>query len=177
MSLKRKLVAAGLPAAGATLFALAFAGPASAAPAHVLAAPAALPVEAMVDCGDAVAELPLGIDCDDDAGATADDDMPTRGNAGYGYGDDTGGDTGSGTGDGDEGPIRGDDGYGGVDEVPTPGTPATPGTDTPGVSPDELPIPGRDFGFRRLIQAQAAGDLASLEERGRRIVRIRLEDV
>ena len=42
---------------------------------------------------------------------------------------------------------------------------------------DELPIPGRDFGFRRLIQAQAAGDLASLEERGRRIVRIRLEDV
>jgi transaldolase / glucose-6-phosphate isomerase len=42
---------------------------------------------------------------------------------------------------------------------------------------DELPIPGRDFGFRRLIHAQAAGDLASLEERGRRIVRIRLEDV
>jgi transaldolase/glucose-6-phosphate isomerase len=42
---------------------------------------------------------------------------------------------------------------------------------------DELPIPGRDFGFRRLIHAQAAGDLASLEERGRRILRIRLEDV
>jgi len=38
-------------------------------------------------------------------------------------------------------------------------------------------IPGRKFGFRRLIQAQAAGDLASLEERGRRIVRIRLEEV
>jgi hypothetical protein len=41
----------------------------------------------------------------------------------------------------------------------------------------ELPIPGRDFGFRRLIHSQAAGDLASLEERGRRIVRVRLEDV
>jgi Phosphoglucose isomerase len=46
--------------------------------------------------------------------------------------------------------------------------------DDPG---DELPIPGRKFGFRRLIRAQAAGDLASLEERGRRIVRVRLEDV
>jgi hypothetical protein len=46
--------------------------------------------------------------------------------------------------------------------------------DDPG---DELPIPGRKFGFRRLIQAQAAGDLASLEERGRRIVRVRLEDL
>jgi transaldolase / glucose-6-phosphate isomerase len=46
--------------------------------------------------------------------------------------------------------------------------------DDPG---DELSIPGRRFGFRRLIRAQAAGDLASLEERGRRIVRVRLEDV
>jgi transaldolase / glucose-6-phosphate isomerase len=46
--------------------------------------------------------------------------------------------------------------------------------DDPG---DELPIPGKDFGFRRLIHSQAAGDLASLEERGRRIVRIRLEDL
>jgi hypothetical protein len=42
---------------------------------------------------------------------------------------------------------------------------------------DELPVPGRGFGFRRLIHAQAAGDLASLEERGRRIVRVRLEDL
>jgi transaldolase / glucose-6-phosphate isomerase len=42
---------------------------------------------------------------------------------------------------------------------------------------DELAIPGRAFGFRRLIHSQAAGDLASLEERGRRIVRIRLEDL
>jgi Phosphoglucose isomerase len=42
---------------------------------------------------------------------------------------------------------------------------------------DELPIPGRDFGFRRLLRAQAAGDFAALEERGRRIVRVRLEEV
>jgi hypothetical protein len=42
---------------------------------------------------------------------------------------------------------------------------------------DELPIPGRDFGFARLIRSQAAGDLAALEERGRRAVRIRLEDL
>jgi transaldolase / glucose-6-phosphate isomerase len=41
----------------------------------------------------------------------------------------------------------------------------------------EVGIPGRKFGFRRLIRAQAAGDFASLEERGRRIVRIRLEDL
>ena len=40
----------------------------------------------------------------------------------------------------------------------------------------ELPIPGRDFGFARLIGAQAAGDFAALEERGRRVIRIRLED-
>jgi transaldolase/glucose-6-phosphate isomerase len=46
--------------------------------------------------------------------------------------------------------------------------------DDPG---DEVPIPGRKFGFRRLIRAQAAGDFASLEERGRRIVRVRLEDL
>jgi Phosphoglucose isomerase len=41
----------------------------------------------------------------------------------------------------------------------------------------ELPIPGRDFGFARLIRSQAAGDLAALEERGRRAVRIRLEEI
>jgi transaldolase / glucose-6-phosphate isomerase len=46
--------------------------------------------------------------------------------------------------------------------------------DDPG---EELDIPGRDFGFARLIQAQAAGDFASLQERGRPIVRIRLEDL
>jgi Phosphoglucose isomerase len=42
---------------------------------------------------------------------------------------------------------------------------------------EELPIPGRDFGFRRLIAAQAAGDFQALKERGRRIVRVRLEDI
>jgi transaldolase / glucose-6-phosphate isomerase len=42
---------------------------------------------------------------------------------------------------------------------------------------DELPIPGRPFGFRRLIRAQAAGDLETLKERGRRVARVRLEDL
>ncbi len=46
--------------------------------------------------------------------------------------------------------------------------------DDPG---DELAIPGRRFGFRRLIRAQAAGDYASLKERGRRVARINLEEV
>ncbi|HSP72394.1 MAG TPA: hypothetical protein VLN26_08495, partial [Gaiellaceae bacterium] len=41
----------------------------------------------------------------------------------------------------------------------------------------ELPIPGRKYGFGRLIRAQAAGDFASLQERGRRVCRVRLEDV
>jgi transaldolase/glucose-6-phosphate isomerase len=45
--------------------------------------------------------------------------------------------------------------------------------DDPG---DELPIPGKDFGFRRLIRAQAAGDYASLKERGRRVARIHIEE-
>ncbi len=42
---------------------------------------------------------------------------------------------------------------------------------------DELPIPGQPFGFARLIRAQAAGDFESLRKRGRRIARIRLEEV
>jgi len=41
----------------------------------------------------------------------------------------------------------------------------------------ELPIPGRDFGFGRLIRSQAAGDFAALDERGRRVIRIRLEEL
>jgi transaldolase / glucose-6-phosphate isomerase len=45
--------------------------------------------------------------------------------------------------------------------------------DDPG---EELPIPGKPFGFRRLIRAQAAGDYVSLQERGRRVVRIHLEE-
>jgi transaldolase / glucose-6-phosphate isomerase len=43
--------------------------------------------------------------------------------------------------------------------------------DDPG---EELPIPGRDFGFRRLIRAQAAGDYEALLERGRRVCRVTL---
>jgi len=46
--------------------------------------------------------------------------------------------------------------------------------DDPG---DELPIPGKPFGFRRLIRAQGAGDLETLKERGRRVARVRLEDI
>jgi hypothetical protein len=42
---------------------------------------------------------------------------------------------------------------------------------------DELPIPGRAFGFGQLITAQAAGDFEALRERGRRIARVRLEDI
>jgi hypothetical protein len=39
---------------------------------------------------------------------------------------------------------------------------------------DEIPIPGQDFGFGRLIRAQAEGDFRSLRELGRKIVRVRL---
>ena len=42
---------------------------------------------------------------------------------------------------------------------------------------EELPIPGREFGFRTLISAQAAGDFAALKERGRRVARVRLEEI
>ena len=42
---------------------------------------------------------------------------------------------------------------------------------------EELPIPGREFGFRTLIAAQAAGDFEALQERGRRVARVRLGDV
>ena len=41
----------------------------------------------------------------------------------------------------------------------------------------ELDIPGRPFGFGRLIDAQAAGDLEALRERGRRVARVRLEEL
>jgi transaldolase/glucose-6-phosphate isomerase len=45
--------------------------------------------------------------------------------------------------------------------------------DDPG---EDLAIPGKPFGFRRLLLAQAAGDYASLKERGRRVARIHIED-
>lgn len=143
MSLTRKLTAAGLPVAGAAvLAALALTGqPASAAPAETAHAGAAL-----------VAPLARQ-ECD--TAATCDD---TRGTAGY-YGDDDNGGTGNG-----DGPTRGNDGYGGTDNVPTPspdvptpggegpdtpgGGPDTPGTNTPGggVSPDEVPGEGNGAG-------------------------------
>ncbi len=46
--------------------------------------------------------------------------------------------------------------------------------DDPG---DELRIPGQKFGFARLIRAQAAGDYESLKARGRRVARVKLEDL
>jgi glucose-6-phosphate isomerase len=42
---------------------------------------------------------------------------------------------------------------------------------------DEIQIPDQDFGFGRLIRAQAEGDYRSLQERGRKIVRLRLEEL
>ena len=43
--------------------------------------------------------------------------------------------------------------------------------------PDELAIPEKPFGFRKLIRAQAAGDFDALRERGRRVARIRWEEI
>ena len=40
--------------------------------------------------------------------------------------------------------------------------------------PEELPIPGEAYGFSALKQAQALGDLISLQSKGRRVVRIHL---
>jgi transaldolase/glucose-6-phosphate isomerase len=42
---------------------------------------------------------------------------------------------------------------------------------------EEVAIPGKKFGFGKLIHAQAAGDYAALKERGRPVARIRLEDL
>ena len=39
---------------------------------------------------------------------------------------------------------------------------------------DDLKIPGRPYGFKTLIAAQALGDFETLQERGRRIVRVQL---
>ena len=39
---------------------------------------------------------------------------------------------------------------------------------------EEVPIPGRPWGFGRVVAAQAAGDLAALESRGRRALRVDL---
>jgi transaldolase/glucose-6-phosphate isomerase len=42
---------------------------------------------------------------------------------------------------------------------------------------EELPIPGQPFGFGGLIKAQAAGDYEALKERGRRVARVRVEEL
>ena len=41
----------------------------------------------------------------------------------------------------------------------------------------ELAVPGSPFGFGRLIDAQAEGDLQALRARGRRVARVRLEEL
>ena len=46
-----------------------------------------------------------------------------------------------------------------------------------GDDPDEIPIPGRDFGFGHLKQAQAAGDLRTLQARGIRAGRVAIDDL
>jgi glucose-6-phosphate isomerase len=40
----------------------------------------------------------------------------------------------------------------------------------------DLPIPGRQESFGTLIAAQAAGDLAALQSRGRRVLRLHAAD-
>ncbi|HMA18218.1 MAG TPA: glucose-6-phosphate isomerase [Thermoanaerobaculia bacterium] len=40
----------------------------------------------------------------------------------------------------------------------------------------DLPIPGRPYGFERVIAAQAAGDLAALRSRGRRVLSVDVGD-
>ena len=45
---------------------------------------------------------------------------------------------------------------------------------SPQTTPTTLPIPGQKFSFGVVIDAQAAGDLAVLESRGRRALRVHL---
>ncbi|MGH9183570.1 MAG: glucose-6-phosphate isomerase [Acidimicrobiales bacterium] len=46
-----------------------------------------------------------------------------------------------------------------------------------GDDPHDVGIPGQGFGFSTLKQAQAAGDLAALRDRGRRAGRVRLDEL
>ncbi len=48
---------------------------------------------------------------------------------------------------------------------------------TDGARGTDLPIPGQPFSFGTLIDAQALGDLRSLRTRGRRVARVRLEQL
>lgn len=46
-----------------------------------------------------------------------------------------------------------------------------------GTAADDLPVPGREFGFADLISAQAAGDARVLADHGRPVLRLHLADV
>ncbi|MEJ7845752.1 MAG: hypothetical protein WKF93_08915 [Acidimicrobiales bacterium] len=46
-----------------------------------------------------------------------------------------------------------------------------------GADPDDVAIPGAPFGFSMLKQAQAAGDLATLRERGLRAARVSIDEL
>ncbi len=46
-----------------------------------------------------------------------------------------------------------------------------------GDDPEDADIPGKPYGFSRLKRAQAAGDHAALQEAGRRVAHVRLEDL
>ena len=43
--------------------------------------------------------------------------------------------------------------------------------------PKDLPIPGQDYGYSVLKEAQARGDLLALKNKGRRVLRIHLKNV
>ncbi len=57
------------------------------------------------------------------------------------------------------------------------GPPAIVCVQAVGDDPDEIPIPGRSFGFGHLKQAQAAGDLRTLQARGIRAGRVELREL
>jgi hypothetical protein len=42
---------------------------------------------------------------------------------------------------------------------------------------EDVPIPGKPYTFGQVIAAQAAGDLAALKARGRRAMRVHLDDL
>ena len=46
--------------------------------------------------------------------------------------------------------------------------------DEPGI---DLPVPGREYTFRRLLDAQSAGDLEALRSHGRLVARVQLEEL
>jgi hypothetical protein len=48
---------------------------------------------------------------------------------------------------------------------------------TDGARSEDLPIPGQPYTFGTLIDAQALGDLRSLRNRGRRVARVRLDQL